>query len=73
MRQILIHVWQGVLTPRRALRDIRRAGVKLDLYKEKAAAVILSTLALKEISINKAEEMLKEEGIEYEKDNLCQI
>ncbi len=73
MRQILVKVWQGLLTPRRALRDLRRVGAVFGLDKERVVIEILTALKDQEIRVNEAEEALTEEGVRYdERENLCQ-
>ena len=83
MRKILIKVWQKEFTPKQALRELIRAGPKLNFNKGKKKKIleILSALRGREIiTVNKAEQELKEEGLyEYNgtkgrvDENLCQI
>jgi len=72
MRQILVKVWQGTLTPRQALNKLARAGPLLP-DKRKIILDLLSAIEGKEITINEAEQELREEGVEYGDQNLfCQ-
>jgi len=73
MRKILIKVWQGLLTPRQALRDLRRIGAVLGPNEERGVMDLLLALQERQITVTEAEQGLREEGVEYGDENSCQI
>ncbi len=57
--QILVKVWQGILTPEQAIRKLTRAGPKLN-KKEKASILdLLLSLSFREITTTEAEREIK--------------
>jgi len=52
MRRILIKVWQGTLTPRRALNELVRAGPLLCPEKRNRILELLSAVGEREITVN---------------------
>ena len=67
-RQILVKVWQRKLTPEQALNELKRAGPKLHLNKEKEILGLLEALSKREITTTETEE-----EVEYaEQKDLCQ-
>ncbi|MFH2004842.1 MAG: hypothetical protein ABIK27_08970 [Bacteroidota bacterium] len=71
-RQTLVRVWQGILTPKRVLNELERTGLSC-LKKRKRILEILSAVKERAITVNEAEQDLREEGVEYEDENSCQI
>lgn len=75
-RQILVKVWQRKLTPEQALKELVRAGPRLDLNKEEEILELLLALSRREITTTEAEEEVEYEQNRVEpksKNNLCQI
>jgi len=74
-RQILVKVWQKRLTPEQALKELTRAGPKLNLDKEEKILELLLALRKKEITTTEAEEEIRYEQNreKYEKNHPCQI
>lgn len=72
MKRILIKVWQGKLSPQRAVNELMRAGPLICPEKRQRILDILCATAEKEITVNEAEEGIREEGVEYE-ENPCHI
>jgi len=75
-RQILVKVWQGVLTPEQALKEFIRAGPKLNKEEKVRILDLLLTLSEGEITTTEAEEEMRYEYDKTEKrtgENLCQI
>ncbi len=75
-RQILVKVWQKILTPEQALEELVKAGPKLYLNKEEKILESLLALSKRVITTTEAEEEIEYEQNRTEhksKRDLCQI
>jgi len=74
-RQILVRVWQGILTPEQAIRELTRGGPKLNKEENVRILKLLLTLEKKQITVNEVEKEIEYEyyRMERRKECLCQI
>lgn len=59
--QILVKVWQGILTPEQAIRELTRGGPKLNKEEKVRVLDLLLSLSLREITTTEVEKEIRYE------------
>jgi len=73
-RQILVRVWQGILTPEQAIKELEelvRAGPKLNKEENVRILKLLLTLEKKQITVNEVEKEIEYEYYRMERRKEC--